>query len=274
MAPEVFQEKYCMKADIWSVGCVAFQMVVGTPPWKNQGFSNPISLFQHLQKAKDPPPMTVPNENVILQSKDGKQKLDSLKKCIVRCFARNPVDRPNAHEMMSDNFFSNEALWNDADQSDSLSLFSLSPPLCKRSLVQHIANDSSPIQAHVGFLATPFLSPLIPQPMPLVYSPSLDTSGWPTWARNRQKQSNCESHFVDANKTSEAEMMGSLAFSEDSKPNDNARSEVSFPVDHLKVPSQIDEESQDRSQPTLNNSPIGTRFAEEKLLDDDNDCHK
>eukprot|EP00532_Pseudo-nitzschia_australis_P004032 CAMPEP_0168201928 /NCGR_PEP_ID=MMETSP0139_2-20121125/23993_1 /TAXON_ID=44445 /ORGANISM="Pseudo-nitzschia australis, Strain 10249 10 AB" /LENGTH=125 /DNA_ID=CAMNT_0008127567 /DNA_START=83 /DNA_END=460 /DNA_ORIENTATION=- len=46
MAPEVFEEKYSAKADIWGIGCVAFQMATAKPPWKELGFTNPISLLK------------------------------------------------------------------------------------------------------------------------------------------------------------------------------------------------------------------------------------
>lgn len=264
MAPEVFEEKYCMKADIWSVGCVAFQMVAGTPPWKNLGFSNPISLFQHLQKVKDPPPMTIPNEDAILLTKDGRQKLDLLKGCVGRCFARNPIDRPSADEMVCDNFFSNEHLWNDTDQSDYLGLFSPSPPLSKKPKGPYIAKDVSPMQARIGLIASPLLSPSIPQIQPLPHSPPPDASGWPTWARNRHSQNNFGSQPTAVNNVDISEMMNSLAFSDDSNPNDHAKSEASIIFDHNKLPSRIDEESHENSQPTLSSSLIGTKFAEEE----------
>jgi len=62
MAPEVFEEKYSAKADIWGVGCVAFQMVTAMPPWKELGFSNPISLFNHIKKQNGSPPMEHPQK--------------------------------------------------------------------------------------------------------------------------------------------------------------------------------------------------------------------
>lgn len=32
MAPEVFEERYTSKADIWGIGCVAYQMITASPP--------------------------------------------------------------------------------------------------------------------------------------------------------------------------------------------------------------------------------------------------
>lgn len=256
MAPEVFQEKYCMKADIWSVGCVAFQMVVGTPPWKNLGFSNPISLFQHLQNVKDPPPMQVPNEEAILLSKNGQQKLDMLRNCVARCFARNPVDRPSADEMICDNFFSNQALWNDPEQADSLGLFSPSPQACKKTLPSHNSEDLSPIQRNAGLQQTAFLSPQIPQQLALPYSPPPDTSEWPTWARERHIEAKGATEAAELSK-----MMNSLAFSEDSNPSVPTNPIKSMEQHRLALPPRIHEETQRSSPTTLHSSLIGTKFA-------------
>ena len=50
MAPEVMlHEEYGRKADVWSLGGVAFQMITGSAPWKSLGMRTPVQLFQVIQ---------------------------------------------------------------------------------------------------------------------------------------------------------------------------------------------------------------------------------
>lgn len=56
MAPEVVnQEKYGVKADIWSLGCTIIEMVTGKPPWSQ--YNNPITVMIKIAKANEPPPI-------------------------------------------------------------------------------------------------------------------------------------------------------------------------------------------------------------------------
>ena len=46
-APEIFQYKeYDAKADMWSLGCVFYEMLVGTTPFRG---SNPKELYTNIQ---------------------------------------------------------------------------------------------------------------------------------------------------------------------------------------------------------------------------------
>ena len=40
-------------ADIWSVGCVVFEMATGKPPWNH--FSQEVSAIFHIASAREPP---------------------------------------------------------------------------------------------------------------------------------------------------------------------------------------------------------------------------
>ena len=47
MAPEIFEmQEYDIKADVWSVGCIFFEMLVGGPPFRG---SNPRELFHNIR---------------------------------------------------------------------------------------------------------------------------------------------------------------------------------------------------------------------------------
>ena len=52
MAPEVYEERYDgRKADIWSFGGVALQMISGEQHWKSCFFKNPMMLFLHIKES-------------------------------------------------------------------------------------------------------------------------------------------------------------------------------------------------------------------------------
>ena len=95
MAPEVFEERYSIKADIWSVGCVAYQMLTGTPPWKNLGIANPVALFNHVKSTEGPPKIEIPKMA---------PEIKLLESLLIRCFHRTPHDRPSADELSNDPF--------------------------------------------------------------------------------------------------------------------------------------------------------------------------
>jgi len=107
MAPEVINSKkkgYNSKIDIWSVGCVVFEMWTGERPWSGQEavavllqvcihfnkLSGPLSLnpLPQLYQTKVGPPLP---EDVDLSP-----QADDLRK---RCFAMNPDERPTAGEL-------------------------------------------------------------------------------------------------------------------------------------------------------------------------------
>ena len=59
MAPEIFEmQEYDSKADVWSVGCVFYEMLVGCPPFKG---SNPRELFQNIRTK----PLQIPTGVVV-----------------------------------------------------------------------------------------------------------------------------------------------------------------------------------------------------------------
>jgi len=165
MAPEVFEEKYGPKADIWSVGGVVFQMATGSPPWKNLGHKNPISLFFHLKNTQNPPelPPTIDDDN--------------LKDLISQCFHRDPSKRPNAKTLLNDAFLSISV---DADLLNSPEKMS----------VNESCSIDAPISPRVSSPNTSMSDSLcysLTLPAPLHVDKhiksDLDISDWPDWAK-------------------------------------------------------------------------------------------
>ena len=214
MAPEVFEEKYGGKADVWSVGCVGFQMATGSPPWKGQGFTNPISLFSHLRKSEGPPPINWP-ENVPMRQSE-KEFFEVM---LAKCFRREPSQRPTAHELQSEQFFF-EINPSEDELSCSQGLFS---PVSQEHS-QFAPLMSPPLKWNPSKRLTPFTTPPLPVKIrastlcqdiisPMLQSPKADSSNWPTWVCVSEKKS----AVCLAQK--ESTMIDSLARSEDSGQN-------------------------------------------------------
>ncbi|KAJ5579772.1 uncharacterized protein N7459_005757 [Penicillium hispanicum] len=92
MAPEILRyEKYDAKADLWSVGTVLYEMVVGRPPFRA---TNHVELLRRIEKGEDR--IRFPEEN---------PASDDIKKLIRGLLKRNPVERLNFPE-----FFNNGVL--------------------------------------------------------------------------------------------------------------------------------------------------------------------
>lgn len=89
MAPEILRyEKYDAKADLWSVGTVLYEMMVGKPPFRA---SNHVELLRKIERGEDR--IKFPEE-VYLS--------DSMKRLIRGLLKRNPVER-----ISFENFFNN-----------------------------------------------------------------------------------------------------------------------------------------------------------------------
>ncbi|KAI9739640.1 MAG: Serine/threonine-protein kinase ulk2 [Cirrosporium novae-zelandiae] len=89
MAPEILRyEKYDAKADLWSVGTVLYEMMVGRPPFRA---SNHVDLLRRIEKGEDR--IKFPEETVVS---------DLMKKLIRRLLKRNPVDRVSFQRFFDD----------------------------------------------------------------------------------------------------------------------------------------------------------------------------
>ncbi|KAI8980739.1 kinase-like domain-containing protein [Trametes punicea] len=88
MAPEVVNSKgkgYNSKIDIWSVGCVVFEMWTGQRPWSGQ---EAMAVLLHLYQTKQAPPVP-PGIELSPLADDFRLK----------CFAADPDERPSAAEL-------------------------------------------------------------------------------------------------------------------------------------------------------------------------------
>ena len=80
MAPEILRyEKYDAKADLWSVGTVLYEMMVGKPPFRA---SNHVELLRKIERGEDR--IKFPEEVALS---------DGMKKLIRGLLKRNPVER-------------------------------------------------------------------------------------------------------------------------------------------------------------------------------------
>ena len=246
MAPEVFEEKYSAKADVWGIGCVVIQMVTALPPWKDLGLTNPISLFNHIKRHKGPPPMEHPQKETF--SKRQQSSWILLKEFVHKCFEQDPLERPSAKELLDYPFVSkfSDGCIDDDESTHYRGLFSpgnewkkySSPhqtlsPAHKLSPNNHVARTKSHKQ-EANLTISPFRRKDIeidhesynigrtpPRIKKIEDSPPLDSREWPAWAKHElNKQNNSKENNLVENKgrarDSISELMDSLALSEDS----------------------------------------------------------
>jgi len=220
MAPEVFLQKYNCKADVWSVGCVAFQMATGQPPWRKEGLGNPISLYSHLQNTEGIPMLEWPVDGPVKEPESKNQFEIMLK----RCFDRAALKRPTAQGLLAHSFFTLVSS-SDDESSHSRALFSPGDTLSTFTSNAHLHESKTPSKNSKQRVAltpkTPLMSPPLPSKIkmnssmhisPLHQSPALNANDWPSWARDElQKET-----LSPSMRSKQNLMNDSLAFSADS----------------------------------------------------------
>jgi len=244
MAPEVFEERYSAKADIWGIGCVAFQMATASPPWKELGFTNPISLFNHMKRCMGPPEMKHPQRECF--SKQQELSWNLFENFVGKCFEFDPMQRPSAKELKDDLFFSTQVDSGGEDDestqfcglfspgNESRKLFSpmqLSSKAKHPSPAQHAPRSKTQGSQEMLFVSPPLSKTEIkkapfekygtpPKQPKIQYSPSPDAREWPAWARTElEKQKKCKQKMSETKESTHgnlSELMDSLALSEDS----------------------------------------------------------
>jgi serine/threonine protein kinase len=261
MAPEVFEGKYSVKADIWAVGCLAYQMAAGFPPWKNLGFTNPFALSTFVQKQTEPPALVL-NCPDSLQSDQASTFLRNL---VEKCCNYAPNERPNASILLDEPFFvSNDISFSKSDDEQSTKdhrgLFSpeshgttsnwesphsrrgsepspipqtantprerthnrsssIGPP--SRSVLHSppVPNQQSGTKHRLQTTSTTMMMQI--SPAPPCFSPKLDPSRWPSWARKKYEEETgadveeCSKELEEGKKEN-VEFVDSLELSADS----------------------------------------------------------
>ena len=95
MAPEILRyEKYDAKADLWSVGTVLYEMMVGKPPFRA---SNHVELLRKIERGEDR--IKFPEEVVLS---------DNMKRLIRGLLKRNPVERISFGDFFSNTVVKDE----------------------------------------------------------------------------------------------------------------------------------------------------------------------
>ncbi|KAJ2822776.1 Protein kinase of the Mitotic Exit Network, partial [Coemansia sp. 'formosensis'] len=85
MAPEIIQlDGACMASDIWSLGCTIIELLTGKPPYSE--LMQMAALYRIVEDDHPPIPEGISEE---------------LKDFLLRCFQKEPANRPTAAELMS-----------------------------------------------------------------------------------------------------------------------------------------------------------------------------
>jgi serine/threonine protein kinase len=233
-------------------------MATGSPPWKELGLTNPVSLFQHISKSSGLPQMSRHEMELVQGVRDGAIKMVAFKNLIARCFDRIPEQRPSTEELLNDIFFSDENNLSFDEPADGNIYRSFNSPTFSATKTSKYtissppgwANNLSPIQQppirrsnSIGHsIGSPMFSPPLPKRnrdgrdttqtlcndrSPLT-SPVPNGSEWPTWAKNQLPSINATPSIAKAGKevgillqatAHERSSMDSLVYSESSNSN-------------------------------------------------------
>ena len=99
MAPEVILEKpYAFEADVWSVGCIVYELACGAKPYFDM---NPFNAMYKMAQFTSPLEYAEDNIKDIFYDKSNRNLLDFLQKC----WRPNNLFRPSASELLQHKFF-------------------------------------------------------------------------------------------------------------------------------------------------------------------------
>jgi len=98
MAPEIIMEKpYAYEADIWSVGCIIFELVTGVKPYAEM---NAFNAMVKMAKSSSPLEDADPDSQDIFYDKKNRSLLDFVQ----RCWRPNNIFRSSAKELLEHKF--------------------------------------------------------------------------------------------------------------------------------------------------------------------------
>merc|ERR1712129_294899 len=132
MAPEVFgQSKYGMSADIWSLGIVAIEMILGHPPLSN------LPPMQAMFKIPKNPPPSLPADFV-----EDNGISEGFVNFIAKCLKKKPIMRLEANKLFEDEWI--QAV-NDRNRKELLPWIGVAMPLLQkeRELADFMANQEN-----------------------------------------------------------------------------------------------------------------------------------
>jgi serine/threonine protein kinase len=145
-------------------------MATGSPPWKELGYKNPISLFFHLKNTDDSPKLPSSIANPLLEE------------MLSKCFKRDPSKRPNASTLLNDNFFRAETEMTNTLSEVSNNLPRSSPVIMSPAIdnIRHQNVTDTGLEDSLCYSLT--------LPGPVHFDKQLksdvDTSDWPDWAKH------------------------------------------------------------------------------------------
>jgi serine/threonine protein kinase len=88
MPPEVVKQTgHNRYADIWSLGCTVYELLIGKPPWSEK--KDIFNVLLAIANATEPPKL--PSKELVS---------DDLKSFLDCCFKRDPYQRANVHELL------------------------------------------------------------------------------------------------------------------------------------------------------------------------------
>ena len=98
MAPEIIENTYDNKCDIWSIGISAIEMALGEPPYVN---STPYDAFMSIHNNQAP---ELPEQHVDAKSGTIYSWSEDFRDFVRQCLVKDPKNRPNSETLLKHKF--------------------------------------------------------------------------------------------------------------------------------------------------------------------------
>ena len=100
MPPEQHNEKVTLKSDIWSFGCVIFELATGLQPFDGM---NEYAMCYKIALGENPLDYAI--ENSPKRKLKLFQEAESLRQLLQQCFNSNYMKRPSSLDLFNHSFF-------------------------------------------------------------------------------------------------------------------------------------------------------------------------